>query len=276
MAEKLEIYLRFESGLETMEEVEFFSFPAGEIQMKEPDIIGLKNSVSSYVVLRSTDVEDILKARLWSRYFQAETSNGVDLFVPYFPAGRSDKGSTEAVSTYVDLIYGGYAFDNVVTLDKHNPLDTKVARIKNVEATDAVVAAVLHNDYDAVIAPDAGAKERAGAVAKRLGLPLYVAQKERNQETGEIISYSIDVSDKLSHALVVDDICDGGATFISLAEKLVDSVWKMDLWVTHGIFSKGVYVVADHYNHIYSTDSVIGNKGHYKLTQLPVMPFIRN
>jgi len=41
--------------------------------------------------------------------------------------------------------------------------------------------------------------------------------------------------------MIVDDICDGGATFILLAKELYAAGAKeVNLFVTHGIFSKGL------------------------------------
>jgi ribose-phosphate pyrophosphokinase len=51
--------------------------------------------------------------------------------------------------------------------------------------------------------------------------------------------------DKVRNAviLIVDDICDGGRTFIELAKKLRPmTTGKIKLLITHGIFSKGIEV----------------------------------
>jgi ribose-phosphate pyrophosphokinase len=46
---------------------------------------------------------------------------------------------------------------------------------------------------------------------------------------------------KDKHVIIVDDICDGGRTFIELAKVLKSNkVKNITLFVTHGIFSKGV------------------------------------
>lgn len=49
--------------------------------------------------------------------------------------------------------------------------------------------------------------------------------------------------------LVMDDICDGGATFISLAKEIKAHELYNDqelwLYVTHGIFSKGKQTLLD-------------------------------
>jgi ribose-phosphate pyrophosphokinase len=57
------------------------------------------------------------------------------------------------------------------------------------------------------------------------------------------------------HCFVVDDICDGGATFIELAKHLSNPA-SLTLCVTHGIFSKGVERLFDAgYTKIITTNS---------------------
>ena len=72
---------------------------------------------------------------------------------------------------------------------------------------------------------------------------------------GSIVKTEVFVEDtvKLASAdnlIVVDDICDGGATFISLAESIKKYNEKANwyLIVTHGIFSKGVSELEKYYN----------------------------
>jgi len=56
--------------------------------------------------------------------------------------------------------------------------------------------------------------------------------------------------------LIVDDICDGGGTFLGLAEELKEcNSGDLYLAVSHGIFSKGSQTLLDNFKSIYSTDS---------------------
>ena len=54
--------------------------------------------------------------------------------------------------------------------------------------------------------------------------------------------------------LIVDDICDGGATFVGLAKELrAAGAKKVYLYVTHGIFSKGLPL--EGIDKVFTTDS---------------------
>ena len=56
--------------------------------------------------------------------------------------------------------------------------------------------------------------------------------------------------------LLVDDICDGGGTFIGLANECFPSWADYDLYVTHGIFSKGTDILFDAFVNVITTDSL--------------------
>ncbi|MFZ9611583.1 MAG: phosphoribosyltransferase, partial [Methylococcales bacterium] len=95
------------------------------------------------------------------------------------------------------------------------------------------------------------------------------ASKHRNLETGKIdyTNVPMSVNDADKDVFIIDDICDGGRTFIEIA-KAVDEVRKLSssvkrehygknyLIVTHGIFSFGFDFLVQHFDGIYCTNSV--------------------
>ena len=81
---------------------------------------------------------------------------------------------------------------------------------------------------------------------------IIYAQKVRNSQTGEIVETRLEKEAIAQDCIIVDDICDGGRTFIELAKVLKSKGAKdIYLYVTHGIFSKGIEVLREHFNHIY-------------------------
>lgn len=115
-----------------------------------------------------------------------------------------------------------------------------------------------HN-YDAIIYPDASAYKRMHHLFD--DYPSLVASKVRDQVTGKITSYqlpTISIID-IRFYLVVDDICDGGATFINLIDKMPTDLCDVDLYITHGLFSKGVDHLKSRYRNIWCTDSCPGH-----------------
>ena len=56
--------------------------------------------------------------------------------------------------------------------------------------------------------------------------------------------------------MIVDDICDGGGTFVGLGQALKKrGAGDLCLFVTHGIFSKGFHDLMKYFKHIYFTNS---------------------
>jgi ribose-phosphate pyrophosphokinase len=57
--------------------------------------------------------------------------------------------------------------------------------------------------------------------------------------------------------VIIDDICDGGRTFVELAKAIKDGrpTAKVYLVVTHGIFSAGFYELNELFEGIYCTNS---------------------
>jgi len=64
---------------------------------------------------------------------------------------------------------------------------------------------------------------------------------------------------RIKDLIIIDDICDGGATFINIAkhfrENYGDLKGKIYLIVTHGIFSKGTTELGQYFDGIYTTNS---------------------
>ena len=100
---------------------------------------------------------------------------------------------------------------------------------------------LLDNDIS-FCAPDKGASIKVASVANGYTDNIIQLSKCRDVSTGNIQGIDIvsgDVKDK--DILIIDDICDGGMTFISAAEELkYNGAKSVSLYVTHGIFSKGV------------------------------------
>lgn len=123
-------------------------------------------------------------------------------------------------------------------------------------------------DYDGIISPDAGSEKRCISIAKKFNISsIFFANKRRDISTGAITDIGISRYERKVEKgkyIVVDDICDGGSTFIGLAKSLKEDGMMdgltVDLYITHGIFSKGTEELLKYYNKIYCTDSFISDK----------------
>lgn len=166
------------------------------------------------------------------------------LKLPYLPYGRQDKpvsnAATFALMPFFTLL-NTLDFDGVDVFDPHN-----------VELTSKCIDKVfiempyhdpLFKELDAdPVYPDQGAANRYNAPAFAL-----IFGKDRNPLTGEIKGIKV-TSGKIEAKkyLIIDDICDGGRTFIEVAKKLYEAgATEVYLYVSHGIFSKGLQVLRD-------------------------------
>lgn len=100
----------------------------------------------------------------------------------------------------------------------------------------------LSGDDIVFIAPDKGALPKIEALKNAYdGSEVITFDKVRDGDTGKIISITTDeeLCPSERTAFIVDDICDGGGTFIPIIEQLDGDFKYIVLFVTHGIFSKG-------------------------------------
>jgi ribose-phosphate pyrophosphokinase len=112
------------------------------------------------------------------------------------------------------------------------------------------------SQFDGIIAPDKGARLRAQGVADLAGLPVYTATKARDEFSGRLSNFAIEGLPDAGRLLVVDDICDGGGTFMGLAEASGLDRERLHLYVSHGVFSNdALYNLPLHFARIYTTNS---------------------
>jgi ribose-phosphate pyrophosphokinase len=125
-------------------------------------------------------------------------------------------------------------------------------------------------DRICLVSPDAGAYKKIFDVAKHFKINnVITATKVRDLKTGEILSTQIPISpyDADKTFVIIDDICDGGRTFIELAKSIKETrslssvvhpsqYGKIYLIVTHGIFSAGLLSLSKEIDGIFCTNSI--------------------
>lgn len=237
-----------------------FKFPGGEVHLNNI-AEGNPDGAVYVAVVRGAGLEDLMAAALWSDV-AAQRGWRFVLMLPYLPAARADRGEPDGAYTYSSFIQSmlNPFSDQVITIDPHSEImpgyfgDTMTA-LPSIPLIRRAMEST-GDQYDAVIAPDAGAAGRAKAAAEALGIDFYQCEKHRDFATGKLLEYKAPAIPKTGRYLVVDDICDGGRTFLALHEAINVPWPQVGLWVTHGIFS-GDHAphLGDFFNRIYTTDS---------------------
>lgn len=232
----------------------FIKFSGGEIQPTVSNyghgMLWIKAHITS-----SNDIMDLLLTVNAIR--QVSPNEKIHLSCPYLPYARQDrvmeKGEALGVKVMCDLI-NSMNFETVEVWDAHS--DVALALLNNVTnfGPETFVQQIPVTKANTIlVAPDAGAIKKVFKVAKGLGFEMVTASKHRSTEDGSITDtevHSGHVGNK--DFLIVDDICDGGRTFIELAKKLKPLTdGRILLYVTHGIFSKGIKPLEDLFDGIY-------------------------
>lgn len=198
------------------------------------------------------------------------------LYVPYLPYARQDKemknDQTFALHSF-GRILNALALKKVITVDVHNEFVAHecIRNLHNIHPVLFHSWYLRENNlkYDCIVFPDMGAFRRYPHLQER---PHVVFRKYRDLSTGIVGGHELHGSDADAKSaksfLVVDDICDGGATFLSVAEAikpLCPNLVQLDLMVTHGLFSKGYEELVKHYTNFYSTNSLANNLGGFEV-----------
>jgi len=135
-------------------------------------------------------------------------------------------------------------FAQVVCVDPHSDvMPALIDRLKVIPVENVVeyVLSKVPVSYAGFIAPDVGASKKVWRVAHHLGRPMYQASKHRDMKTGRLSAFNCEELPPNGRLLMVDDICDGGGTFMGEATYMKDRFGigpdRLDLYVTHGVFS---------------------------------------
>ena len=155
------------------------------------------------------------------------------------------------------------AFNND-TLFVLEPHSSKLTEINRNIIDEHICSEIIFNLFNKVntvfINPDEGAFHR-----NSFNMPKYITfDKVRDLSTGNIIGH--DINPKLSNItsipkedalVVVDDLCDGGRTFVSIANKLKEIAPdnKRYIYVTHMVNPLGIKNLSENYDIVYFTDS---------------------
>lgn len=202
----------------------------------------------------------------------------INLYVPYFLGARSDRKFTEGGVNYLKEvicpIINSQKFKTVTVMDPHSDvLEACIDNFKKIDNIKLVKEALtkIDNKNDAreylyLVSPDAGALKKVYNVAEHFQINnIIVANKHRDIKTGKIVSTEVPGLTQepgRRNFVIVDDICDGGRTFLEIAKTIRNerskSVFgdKIYLVVTHGIFSAGLNELNKHFDGIFCTNSV--------------------
>ncbi|WP_297503243.1 ribose-phosphate diphosphokinase [Thermococcus sp.] len=222
-------------------EVEIMKFPDGEKYVR---VLG---SADEATVVQSTfkpQDEHLIELLLLGDALRERGAKRLRAVVPYLAYSRQDRVTKEGESISVRAVMKtiGLYYDELYVFDLHNPETLKFfpGRAVNVSPARAIAGYFKEKLGDGIVlAPDEGARERAKAVAERLGLEFSHFEKERISPT-EVRMRPVDVNVTGKNVLIVDDIISTGGTMVKAATLLKEmGAGKVFVVATHGVFAEG-------------------------------------
>ncbi|WP_080429327.1 ribose-phosphate diphosphokinase [Burkholderia ubonensis] len=262
------------AGVTRYDAIEFFSFPGGERHVRLPaaqigaiDVLDTDWTIEARVYTPADIMDLMLATDAVRRVIPA--GSVLRLVLPYVPYARQDRVAVEgeplSVKVFCNLI-NALAFDDVEIWDPHSDVTPALLNNVRIRSTrdlmlstfDEMGSAYLLREC-AFVAPDAGARKRVSALAKAFNTDVVFADKKRDPQTGALSGAQVQGELPARPLLVVDDICDGGGTFIELARVLREKMTApfnqpLYLYVTHGLFTKGLEPLFAHYDRVFTAN----------------------
>ena len=192
----------------------------------------------------------------------------IHLIIQTFPDQRADRIEKpgQSVPAVISAAFIGVMnVQEIIVYDPHSPVFVDTLKTVTQASVHVVPANQCFEDtlwdsnleesrIDYIVAVDKGSVGRAETTAEQYDAGVVYADKKRVE--GKVVGHELigpfqDVGPH-DNIWVVDDLCDGGATFISIA-KLLRETYKfgeLNLYVTHGLFSKGKDELAKHFDTI--------------------------
>ena len=236
-----------------------FNFPVGEKHVRI-DYEHVSGPVS--VTFEFEKNEDIIELLLVCDALKQSKVHIRQLIIPYVPFSRQDRvavpGECFSLKVFAKLI-NDLDIPKIIVIDPHS--DVLVALINNCVVIKQweVFLPILSKEEDFwLVSPDAGALKKTYELASKLRPTSYFGviecSKKRNVIDGKITGVKVNGPGlKDQNCIIVDDIADGGRTFIEVAKALKRKhCSKIILCVTHGFFTKGISVFDGLIDEIYT------------------------
>ena len=255
-----------------------FKFPGGETQVRvNTDFRQSLNPYAPVVTftkkVRSGD--DIMEILLTVDALRRSGCKRLKLRLPYVPYGRQDRGMVPGealgIKVFADLL-NSCNFEEVEIWDPHSDVTTALINNVRVVGQEELIIETCWPNHTVLsegrvpfkdtilVCPDAGARKKILKVASKLDkTEILFADKIRDPATGQITGTKVDwsgITKSSENMLIVDDICDGGKTFVEIAKEIKKTVrstfpLSLHLYITHGFFSKGLDELAQYFQGIY-------------------------
>lgn len=249
-------------GEQDLIQFELFTFSGGEPHIKINPNFNVAEQVT--ITHRLNSFNDVGLLCLAVDALKRIGVKDINLFTPYFPAARQDRvmiaGEPLSVKVYADII-NSLQINKIVIFDPHSEVTPALLNNCEVIYNHVFIEKIIEISGKNIklVSPDGGALKKIYKVSSYLGgVDVIECSKSRDVKTGNLSGFKVFSDDlKGMDCLIVDDICDGGGTFIGLAQELKNkNAGNLYLAISHGIFSRGFEELGQYFNTIFTTDSI--------------------
>jgi ribose-phosphate pyrophosphokinase len=224
-------------------EAEVGRFPDGEVRVQILENVRGADVFIVQPTCRPVN-DNLVELLIMLDAFRRASADRITAVIPYYGYARQDRKDRPRVpissKLVADLLTSAGA-NRMLTLDLHAgqiqgffniPVDHLYATPVTVDYFRR-----LQDENLTVVSPDTGGVERARAFAKRLGAPLAIIDKRREDaHTVEVVNVIGEVDGRV--CLLVDDMIDTGGTIVrgarTLKEKGAERVFAC---CVHGVFA---------------------------------------
>jgi ribose-phosphate pyrophosphokinase len=251
---------------ESNADVELKKFAGGECHLKF--LAAFKDGDKVRINTRLNSSDDVMNLCLAVDALRNMGVAYIEAFVPYVPYARQDRvmvpGEPLSVKVFAKLI-NSLQLDRIYVFDAHSDVSVALLNncrnIPNYEMVKHFLKDLKLVDY-VLVSPDLGAYKKIDKLAMQVGYKSEIATgiKIRDLSTGQIVKSDINTADLGGKpCVVIDDICDGGRTFIELAAALkAKNAGDLYFIASHGIFSHNALdrLKEAGYRNVCSSDSI--------------------
>ncbi len=241
-------------------EAKQFNFPSG----CEPHIkLQFTDELHCFLTCRIRTTNDIMMLLLATDALKRAKVERVDLFIPFLPFARQDRvmisGEPLSIKVLSDVI-NLQGYNSVKIYDCHSEVGLALINKSEPITNHDFVRSVLPTEEGfLIVSPDAGAYKKIFKLCQDISYrdKIVLCNKNRDVSTGNITGVVCDTGDfEKKDLYIIDDICDGGGTFILLAEELRKrNCGKVNLIVSHMLHQTPSENLINSIDNIYCTNS---------------------
>jgi ribose-phosphate pyrophosphokinase len=253
--------------------LDFKLFPNGETLVNGEQI--LEHAGDGNIVNFKYENDGDLIKLLFVKSFLEDHGYTASLVIYYMPYSRMDRVEGASVFTlkYVSNLINAMKFEQVTLIEPHSDvslalINKSIAKYPSVELLNRVVRETGFNlEEDYIFFPDAGAQKRYSKVK---GYKHLVGYKARDFQTGQILKLDIVGSAEKAgfKAIIVDDLCSYGGTFLMSAEKLRE-IGASEVYLLVGHCEKSIFqgkiLQSDLIDRIFTTDTILDHTNSDKI-----------